>query len=80
MQHDHTVRKRKFPCILIIIMSRSSHGFPWPSLVTRLYRPSVPEDPPGYILYRYKAVVDNFELVVLLLLVHVKVSTGVHRL
>ena len=34
----------------------------------------------GYILYRYKAVVCRFELVVLPLLVHVKGSTGVCRL
>ena len=34
----------------------------------------------GYILYWHRAVVCSFELVVLLLLVHVKGSTGVHHL
>ena len=35
---------------------------------------------PGYILYRHRAVVYRFGLVVLPLLVHVKWSTGVYRL
>ena len=28
--------------IIIIIMSRPQHGSTWPSLATRLYRPSLP--------------------------------------
>ena len=35
---------------------------------------------PGYILHQHSAVVDKFLLVFLLLLVHVKGSTGVYRL
>ena len=39
------------------------------------YPPSLPESLPGYILYRHRAVVDRFYLVVQPLLVHVKWST-----
>ena len=61
--------------IIIIIKSRHQHGSSWPSLASLLYRPSHPVNLQGYILYRHKAVVCRFYLVVLPLLVHVK--TGV---
>ena len=34
---------------IIIIMPRCEHVSPWPSLATRLYRPSLPEGLQGYI-------------------------------
>ena len=63
-----------------IILSRRQHGSPWPSLATRLYRPSLPRGLPGYILYRHRLVLYRFLLAVLPLLVHVKGSTGVYHL
>ena len=59
-------------CWEIIIMSRHQHGYTWPSPATLLYRPSLPVGLPGYILYRHRAVVCRFSLVVLPLLVHMK--------
>ena len=41
--------------IIIIIMSCCQHRSPWPSLTTRLYRPSLLEDLQDYILYRHRA-------------------------
>ena len=58
--------------IYIIIMSRYQHRSPRPSLPARLYRPLLPGGLQGYILYRHRAVVYKFSLVVLPLLVHVK--------
>ena len=49
----------------------------WPSRATHLYRLLLPVGLQGNILYRHRAVVYKFELVVLPLLVHVKGSTGV---
>ena len=49
-----------------IIIMCCYHGSPW------LYCPSLPWGLPGYILYRYRAVVYSFLLVVLPLLVYVK--------
>ena len=46
--------------IIIIIMSHCQHGFPWPSLTIRHYRPPLSGDLPGYILYRHRAVVYRF--------------------
>ena len=66
--------------IIIIIMSRHQHGYPWPSLATPPYRPSLPTSPQGYIPYPRRAAVCRFELVILPLLGHVKGSTRVHRL
>ena len=66
--------------IIIIIMSRHQHGYPWSSLATGLYRQSLPAGLQGYILYRHRAAVCRFELVVLPLLDHLKGSTGVHHL
>ena len=62
---------------VIIIMSYRQHRSPWASLVTRLYHPSLPVGLQGYILYRHRAVVYRFELIVLPFVVHVKGSTGV---
>ena len=50
------------------------------SLATPPYHPLLPAGPQGYIPYRYRAAMCGFELVVLLLLGHVKRSTGVHHL
>ena len=65
--------------IIIIIMSRYQHGYPWPSLATPPDRPLLPADPQGYIPYQHRAAVCKFELVVLPLHVHVKRFTGVHH-
>ena len=65
---------------LHIPTSRCQHGSPWPSLATRLNRPSLRGSLRGYILYRHRAVAFRFLLVVLPLLVHVKGSTGVYHL
>ena len=64
----------------IIIMSCRQHGYPWPSLATALYRSSLLASPQGYIPYPHRAPVCRFELVVLLLLGHVRGSIGVHHL
>ena len=66
--------------IIIIIMSRCQQRSPTPSLAISPYRPSLLEGLPGSILYRHRAVVCMFELVVLTLLVHVKGSTELHNL
>ena len=66
--------------ILIIIMSRHQCGYPRSSFATPPYRPLLPTGFQGYILYLHRAAVCRFELVVLLLLIHVKGSTGVHHL
>ena len=54
---------------IIIIMLHHQHGSPWPFSATLLYRPGGLQ---GYILYRHRAGVYRFELVVLLLLVHMR--------
>ena len=61
---------------IIILMSCRRHGYPWPSLATSPYHSS----PQGYILCLHIAVVCKFELVVLLLLGHMRGSIGVHPL
>ena len=66
--------------LLYIIMSRHRHGYPWPFLATLLYRPLLLAGLQGYIPNRHRAAVCRFKLVVQLLLVHVKGSTGVHPL
>ena len=66
--------------IHIIIMTYHLHEFPWPSLTTQLYRPSLREGLQGYILYQYRAVVDIFEQVAQTLLVCVEGCTGVHHI
>ena len=65
--------------IIISIKSHHQHGYPRPSLATPPYRPLLPAGLQGYIPYRHRAAVCRFELVVLPLLVHVNVSTGVHH-
>ena len=67
-------------CRFIIIMSRHQHGYPWPFLATLLDCPLLLAALQGYILYRHRASVCMFQLVILPLLVHVKESTGVHHL
>ena len=66
--------------IIIIIMSRYQHGYPWPSLATPPYRPLLPVGLQEYIPYLHRAAVCRFELVVLPLLSHVKGSTEVLHL
>ena len=66
--------------IIIIIMSHYQHRYPWPSLITPPYRLLLPAGPQGYFLYRRRAAVCRFKLVVLPLHVYVKGSTGVHHL
>ena len=57
-------------------MSCYQHGYSWPSLTTPPYSPLLPVGLQGYILYRHRAAVCRFELVVLPLLFHV---IGVHK-
>ena len=66
--------------IIIIIMSRHQHGYPWPSFATLPYRPLLPAGLQGYNPRWHKAAVYWFKLVFLPLLGHVKGSTGVHHL
>ena len=71
---------KKFQVLLIIIMSRHQHGYPWSSLATTPYRPSLSAGLQGYIPYRHRAAICRFELIALPLLGHVKGSTRVHHL
>ena len=64
----------------IIIMSCRQHGYPWPSLATPPSCSSLLVGPQGYILYPHRAAVCRFELVVLLLLGHMRGSIGEHHL
>ena len=66
--------------IIIIIMLCYQHRYPWPSLATPPYDPLLPAGLQSYILYRHRAAVCRFKLVILPLLGHVKGSTGVHHL
>ena len=66
--------------LIIIIISRHQHRNTWPSPATPPYRPLLPTWPQCYILYRHRAAVCRFELVVLPLLVHLRESTRVHHL
>ena len=66
--------------VVFIIMSHHQHGYPRPFLATPRYRPLLPAGLQGYILYRHRAPVCRFELVVQPLLGHVLGSTGVHHL
>ena len=63
----------------IIIMSCRQHGYPWPSLATSPYHSSLLAGLQGYILYPHIAAVCMFELVVLLLLGHMRGSIRVHH-
>ena len=66
--------------IIIIIIMCSQHGYPWPSLSTSPYHSSPLVGLQGYIPYHHIAAVCMFELVVLLLIGHMRGSTGVHHL
>ena len=66
--------------IIIIIMSCRLHGYPWPSLVTSPHRSSPLAGLQGYIPYPHIAAICMFELVVLLLLGHMRGSIGIHHL
>ena len=65
--------------IIIIIMSCRQHGYPWPSPATSPYHSSLLAGFQGYIPYPHIAAVCMFELVVLLLLGHMRRSIGVHN-
>ena len=65
--------------IIIIIMSCPQHGYPWLSLATSPYQSSLLAGLQGYIPYPHIAAVCMFELVVLLLLGHMRGSKGVHH-
>ena len=54
--------------------------YPWPSLATPPHRSSLLVGPQGYIPYLHRAAVNRFELLVLLLLGHMRGSTGEHHL
>ena len=66
--------------IIIIIMSCRKHGYPWPSLATSPFCSLPLAGLQGYTPYSPIAAVWMFELVVLLLLVHMWGSIGVHHL
>ena len=68
------------PVILIIVMSCRQHGYRWPSLATPTYRPSPLAGLQGYITYSHIAAVCRIELVVLLLLGHMRGSIEIHHL
>ena len=76
---NHPV-SRNYSSFIITIMSRHQHGSSWPSLITRLYHPSLPVDLQGYIPYRHRTVVYKFLLVVLPFFIQLKGSTGVYHL
>ena len=65
--------------IIIIIMSCRQHGYPWPSLATSPYHSSLLVGLQGNIPSPHIAAVCMFELVVLLLLGHMRGSIGVHH-
>ena len=60
-------------------MSCHGHEYPWPSLATSPYHSSLLAGLQGYIPYPHIAAVCIFELVVLLLLGHMRGSIGVHH-
>ena len=70
-------KKEFFWCLaaIIITMSHHQHGYPWASLATNPYRPSLLAGPQGCILYLHRPDVCMFELVTLPLLGHGKGST-----
>ena len=73
-QYQFCFSKKKI--IIIIIISHHQHGSPWPSLATRLYRPSLPVCFQGYIPYGHRAVLYKFKLVVL---TFARLCEGVHK-
>ena len=65
---------------IIIIMSCRQHGYPWPSFTTSPYRSLPLASLQGYTPYPHIAAVCMFEMVVRLLLGHMRGSIGVHHL
>ena len=61
------------------IKSCRQHIYPWPSLATSPYHSSLLPSLQGYIPYPHITAVCMFELVVLLLLGHMRESIGVHH-
>ena len=85
--HGTTLKKWHFDTMksslyaaYIIIMSCHKHGYPWPSLSTSPYHSSPPAGLQSYIPYHHIAAVCMFELVVLLLIGHMRGSTGAYSL
>ena len=74
---ESSMTMKRWDKIIIIIMSCRQHGYPWPSLATS-YHSSPLAGLLGYIPYPHTAAVCMFELVVLLLLGHMRGSIGVH--
>ena len=66
--------------IIVIIMSCRQHGYPWPFLTTSTYHSSPLAGLQGYTPYPHIAAACMFELVVLLLLGHMRGSIWVHHL
>ena len=64
---------------IIIIKSCRQHRYPWPSLSTSPYHSSLLAGLQGYIPYPHITDVCIFELVVLLLLGHMRGSKGEHH-
>ena len=69
-----------FMMMMMIIMSCCRHRYPWPSLATSPYHSSPLAGLQGHIPYPHVAAVCMFELVILLLLGHMRGSIGVHHL
>ena len=74
MIHDFVKKYQKYVIIIIINMSCPQHGYPWPYHASPSYRSSFLVGPQGYIPYPHGAAVCRFEIVVLLLLSHIKGS------
>ena len=65
--------------IIIILMSCHQHGYPWPSLATPPYRSLLLVGPEDYIPYLHRAALCRLQLVILLLLGHMRGSIGEHH-
>ena len=65
---------------IIIISSCHQYGYLWPFLTTSPYRSLLSAGPQGYTPYPHRAALCRFDLVILLLPVHVKGFIGVHHL
>ena len=75
----HKYKHSLFLSLFIIIKLCRQHGYPWPSLATSPYHSSFLAGLQGYIPYPHIAAICMFELVVLLLLGHMRGSIGVHH-
>ena len=78
-QFIETISSSIRPWFIIIDMSCRQHGYPWPSLATSPCHSSLLAGLQGYIPYPHITAVCMFELVVLLLLGHMRGSIGVHH-